>query len=134
MEKASDLFVSNRKQTKVPAEYPKAEQLSAYKEEAKYPGHESTKPGILDLDIHPTSENFIVSGGKDSNVVLLDHATGSVIKKFEPFQSRRGVGISVTRFVPGLHELYGVFGATDGQAGVWSLDTFKETHSIKCHS
>jgi len=57
-----------------PADYIKPEQLKEFKEQARYPGHESTKPGILDLDIHPTQENFILSGGKDSKVVLLDHS------------------------------------------------------------
>ena len=54
----------------------------------------------MDLDIHPVQENFILSGGKDSKVVLIDHSKGAIVKKFEPFKKKQ-VGISVARFVPG---------------------------------
>ena len=124
MEKLCDNLQEQRKQMKAPATYPKADQLKGFQETAKYPGHESTRPGILDLDIHPIHENFIISGGKDSKVVLLDHNSSSVVKKFEPFESKKKgpVGISVARFVPGQNDLYGIFGSTDGQAGLWQLD------------
>jgi|LauGreDrversion4_2_1035121.scaffolds.fasta_scaffold267299_2 hypothetical protein len=98
-------------------DYPKAEDYKTLKESAKYPSHESTKPGILDFDINGASENFIVSGGKDGKAVLLDHSQGSVVKKFEPFESKKRTakpGVSVARFVPGHAELYGIFGSTDG--------------------
>jgi hypothetical protein len=55
-------------------EYPKPDELKGFQEVARYPAHESTKPGILDLDIHPLQEKFILSGGKDSKVVLIDHS------------------------------------------------------------
>ncbi len=40
----------------MPANYPKKEDLKKYKESGSYPLHESTNPGILDLDIHPSKE------------------------------------------------------------------------------
>ena len=125
---------------KPPKEYPGNEEIKEIKEQAQYPAHESTKPGILDLDIHPIHENYIVSGGKDSKVVLLDHNSGSVVKKFEPFEStkKKQVGITVSRFVPGMNELYGVFGGTDGSASLWSLDVaqdrYQEKYNMKAHT
>ena len=51
------------------------------------------------------------------------------MKKFEPFdQKKRQVGISVARFVPGQSDLYGLFGSTDGQASIWSMDLTNETY------
>ena len=92
------------------------------------------------MDIHPIHENYIISGGKDSKVVLLDHNSGSVVKKFDPFESKKKkqVGITVSRFVPGMNELYGVFGGSDGSAGLWSLDVaqdrYQEKYNMKTHN
>jgi hypothetical protein len=74
MEKLCDNLQEQRKQMKPTKEYTKPEEFAQTKESAAYPAHESTKPGILDLDIHPVHENFIISGGKDAKVVLLDHS------------------------------------------------------------
>lgn len=76
METLCDTLQEQRKNMKPPADYVKAEELKELKESARYPGHESTKPGILDLDIHPVQQNLIISGGKDSKVVLIDHNQG----------------------------------------------------------
>ena len=123
METLCDTLQEQRKSMKPPADYTKAEEIKEFKEVARYPTHESTKPGILDIDIHPIQQNLIISGGKDSKVVLLDHNQGSIVKKFEPFGSKKKqVGVAVARFVPGMSEVYGIFGGSDGSASLWSLD------------
>jgi hypothetical protein len=123
METLCDTLQEQRKGMKAPAEYTKAEEINEFKEVARYPTHESTKPGILDIDIHPIHQNLIISGGKDSKVVLLDHNQGSIVKKFEPFGSKKKqVGVAVARFVPGMSDVYGIFGGSDGSASLWSLD------------
>lgn len=54
--------------------------------------------------------------------MLIDHNNGSVVKKFEPFDSKKKAGITVARFIPGYDKLLGLLGSADGQAGLWSLD------------
>lgn len=76
MEKLCDNLQEQRKTLKPTKDYPKAEEYKNLKEVAKYPSHDSTKPGILDFDIHASNENFILSGGKDGKAVLLDHSQG----------------------------------------------------------
>mgnify|MGYP001806707499 CR=1 FL=1 len=68
MDKANEKLIADRKQYKgkVPSSYPKTEDLANYKEKDSYPIHDSNKPGIVDLDIHSKSEQYIVSGGRDS--------------------------------------------------------------------
>ena len=66
MEKLSDQLQSQRKQSKAPNTYPKTQDFQKYTVKGSYPIHESSKPGIVDLDIHPLNENYIVSGGRDS--------------------------------------------------------------------
>lgn len=51
--------------------------------------HESTKPGILDLDIHPLNDAYILSGGRDSRAVLFDRLGGSKVFAFEPFDMKK---------------------------------------------
>ena len=53
METLCDTLQEQRKSMKPPADYVKAEEFKEFKEQARYPAHESTKPGILDIDIHP---------------------------------------------------------------------------------
>lgn len=76
MEKLCDNLQEQRKQMKPPKEYPSNQEFKDAQVAASYPAHDSTKPGILDLDIHPIHENYIISGGKDSNVVLIDNIQG----------------------------------------------------------
>jgi WD40 repeat protein len=124
---------------KPPADYTKPEELKELNEVARYPAHDSTKPGIHDLDIHPIHQNLIISGGKDSKAVLLDHSSGSVVKKFDPLESKKKqVGVTVARFVPGMSDVYGIFGGSDGSASLWSLDyandSYKQKYAIKNHT
>jgi pre-mRNA-processing factor 19 len=65
MEKLNQILSEQRKSRKAPADYPKKEGIKRYTELGSYPLHESTKPGIIDLDIHPVHEQFVVSVGKD---------------------------------------------------------------------
>lgn len=72
MEQLCEKLSEQRKHAKPPRTYPKNDDFKKFKELNKFPAHESTKPGVLDLDIHPINENFIISAGKDNKVVLLD--------------------------------------------------------------
>ena len=56
MEKLNSILSEQRKNRKAPADYPKKEDLKRFSDIGSYPLHESTKPGIIDLDIHPVHE------------------------------------------------------------------------------
>jgi WD40 repeat protein len=86
---------------KPPKTYPKVEEYKNLKQAGSFPLHESTKPGILDLDIHPLSENYVISGGKDSKAILFDRNEGRKVFTIEPFDSKKKPSVTVTRFVPG---------------------------------
>jgi len=138
MEKLCDSLQEQRKQLKPSEGYPKPEEYAGLKEAAKYPAHDTTKPGVNDIDVHATNENLILSGGNDGKAVLLDHSSGSVVKKFEPFETKkRGAkkaAITVARFVPGQAEPYGLLCTSDGQASVWSFDQATPRYTCKPHS
>jgi hypothetical protein len=65
MEQLNDILSKQRPDIKPPKTYIKKETIKNLHEVGAHPIHESTKMGIIDLDIHPTQEHFILSIGKD---------------------------------------------------------------------
>lgn len=55
MQNLHKILMEQRKKQKAPSSYPKKEDFAKFTELGAYPTHESTKPGIIDLDIHPVS-------------------------------------------------------------------------------
>jgi hypothetical protein len=47
------------------------------------------------------NDSFIISGGRDSKAILFDRKAGQIIKKLEPFDSKKKPGITVAKFVHG---------------------------------
>eukprot|EP00347_Sterkiella_histriomuscorum_P009835 403339693 len=138
MEKLSKQLQEQRKKDKAPANYPKLEDYKTLKQAGSFPLHDSTKPGILDLDIHPINDTFILSGGRDSKAILFDRKEGQIIKKIDVFDQKKKPGVTVAKFVPGQNDLYSIFGSSDGHAGVWLLDyqneKYSEKYSIQGHN
>ena len=116
MEQMSEKLQEQRKHSKPPKTYPKPADLKQLKEVSRFPAHESTKPGILDLDIHPIHEQFLISGGRDSKAILIDSKQGQILKKLDVFKPLKKIPpqITVSRFVPGQQDLYSIFGGSDG--------------------
>ena len=65
METLNDILSKQRPEIKPPKTYIKKETIKNLLEVGAHPIHESTKLGIIDLDIPPTQEHFILSVGKD---------------------------------------------------------------------
>ena len=83
MNNLQSLLKENRKTLKQPVAYLKKEQLATFKEVGGFPCHDSTKPGVLDVDIHQQRQNFILSGGRDGKAVLFDIQTKKIVKKID---------------------------------------------------
>ncbi|CDW72817.1 UNKNOWN [Stylonychia lemnae] len=137
MDKLSDELLASRKHFKAPVSYPKLEEYKQLKQIGSFPLHESTKPGILDLDINSLDDRFILTGGRDSKVILFDRKEGQILKKLEPFDSKKKPAATVAKFVPGQNELYSLVGSADGEAAIWALDYqnnhYQEKYAFKHH-
>ena len=114
MTKLSDQLISSRKHMKPPATYPKVESYKTLKQIGSFPLHDSTKPGILDLDIHPLNDNYILSGGRDSRAILFDRKEGKKLFAINPFDSKKQPAVTLTKFVPGQQDVYALLGSADG--------------------
>jgi len=46
---------------------------------SSHPLHSASKPGIFALDIHPTDEDLVLTGGADANAILFNRKTGKIL-------------------------------------------------------
>ena len=95
------MLSEQRKTRKVSPTYPKKEDIKKYTEIGAYPVHESIKPGIVDLDIHPVHEQFVISVGRDQKAVLFDIKQSKILKKLDPIGAKSKASLTCTKFVPG---------------------------------
>jgi pre-mRNA-processing factor 19 len=131
MEQLNEILSKQRPDIKPPKTYIKKETIKNLHEVGAHPIHESTKLGIIDLDIHPTQEEFILSIGKDQKAILFDSKRGSIVKKINPFQGKKNIAATVCRFVPGQQGLFSVFGAANGQGNLWHWDTEADKYEVR---
>ena len=55
---------------KAPSTYIKPAEVANIHHLKSFPAHMVSNPGVLDMDLHPIHENFVLSGGKDSQAIL----------------------------------------------------------------
>jgi pre-mRNA-processing factor 19 len=55
---------------------------------SSHPLHSASKPGIFALDIHPTDNDLIVTGGADSNAIVFNRKTGKIVDTLEGHKKR----------------------------------------------
>ncbi|CAE8591828.1 unnamed protein product [Polarella glacialis] len=80
MEELAQSLSKTRKNKNFPDLAPVAD-IKEFKCAGSHPIHQSTAPGILCVDVHPTDSNRIVTGGVDSQVILFDAATQKMAQK-----------------------------------------------------
>jgi len=71
-------LTAERKQRSIPKETASEESVKRYSVLSSHPTHSSSKPGILCVDIHPTNQSMVLTGGIDKKAVLLNRETGVV--------------------------------------------------------
>ena len=79
MEQHSDALINQRKATKAPADYPRKEELDNYKLANEW---DMNRKGALCLEIK--QDNFVLMGGNDGQVVLMDVAKQEP-RRYNPF-------------------------------------------------
>eukprot|EP00954_Amorphochlora_amoebiformis_P027721 1387333-Amorphochlora_amoeboformis.AAC.1 len=57
----------------------KPDEISNYSEVSSHPLHSSSRPGILCLDLHPKSQNLVITGGSDHSAIIFDKDTSKIL-------------------------------------------------------
>jgi len=55
------------------------ESLGSFRVVNSHPLHSASKPGIVALDLHPTDQNLVITGGIDQNAIVFNRTTGKIV-------------------------------------------------------
>ena len=121
---------AGRRKRKMPEELPTAEKLKAYTESGSHTVHQSSKPGVLSVDVHQQHQNLMVTGGVDKEVKIFDRSSGKV----EATLAGHGKKVVSVKFHPTEQVAFSC--SADKSAKVWGSDGEKWTarHTLSCHT
>jgi len=123
-----------RKKRPMPDGLASVDDLKAYAVTSSHTTHSASKPGVLCLDLHPTNENLVLTGGKDKNVNLYDRGADKVVAKLTGHKKEV---LSVKIYAQGDRDLMLSCGA-DKVCKVWApkegTDKYSCVHNVTSHS
>lgn len=105
--------------------------IKKYSVLSSHPLHSAAKPGIFCLDIHPTEEDLVLTGGADANAILFNRKSGKIVDTLKGHKKR----LTSVSFHP-TERL--VFTTSQDQTGiVWSAGSegkFEMKQSLTAHT
>eukprot|EP01100_Stratorugosa_tubuloviscum_P011108 TRINITY_DN488_c1_g1_i1.p1 TRINITY_DN488_c1_g1~~TRINITY_DN488_c1_g1_i1.p1 ORF type:complete len:488 (+),score=185.78 TRINITY_DN488_c1_g1_i1:151-1614(+) len=121
---------SERRVRSVSSDLLKANDIKNFSCVASHPIHKTTPPGICCIDLHPTQQNKIVSGGADKTVVVFDIASN---KKEAVINAHTKI-VSGVLFHPQIDAIFSC--SHDKTAAIWrpSEDGYSLGRSFKAHT
>ena len=121
---AADLSKSRKKRA-VPESLAKETTVASYSEKSSHPLHLAN--AILCLDLHPTNEDLVATGGADNNVVLFNRKTGQAVHKMKG-HSKKVVRVKVH----GKQDMV-LSCSADRTVKVWAPSSGKCLYTFKDH-
>jgi len=79
MDATAKKLSKTRRKRAVPDALATADQLASYAAKSSHTIHKSDKPGILCVDVHPTKQNLVVTGGVDKTAQVFDRDAKKVL-------------------------------------------------------
>jgi pre-mRNA-processing factor 19 len=107
------------------------ESIKDFSAQGSHTIHKSDKPGILCVDIHPTTQNLAVTGGVDKSAQLFDRESGKVLSSL----SGHGKKVVDVKFHPTSSAL--ITASADKTVKIWTpagKKGHKAAHTISCHT
>jgi len=115
---SKELSVGRKKRTKeAQSKVTRREVLRKYGVAASHPLHGATKPGILCLDIHPTDETKVVTGGVDGNAIVFNRKAGKILATLKGHKKR----VNQVAFHPTQNVVFTA--SADNTAAIWTADS-----------
>lgn len=90
--------------------------------------HSTTTPGITTVDIHPTEQKNVLTGGMDGSLILFNSSTKKIVGTFSEHNKR----VNEVFFHPTKQLLLSC--SADKTAKVWGLsgkNSYKSVHTVK---
>lgn len=126
----SNVLIEERKERRIPKDYPSTSRFKAYKESGSFSTHDASRPGIACVALHALRDEVVLTGGFDHKGVLFDRNAGKVLMRLEEHKKK----INTCCFVPQADGLYGMLGSSDNSASVWRLEEKpKLVYRTDCH-
>jgi len=128
--KAQELS-AHRKERAVSPQLLTVEQLKGWKQVNSHPPHKASTPGVLCVDIHPTKQDLILTGGVDKTAVVFNRTTG----KKEATLVGHTKKVTSALFHPTADDVF-LTGSADNTVKVWSRDgdQHKARHNYTAHN
>jgi pre-mRNA-processing factor 19 len=107
------------------------DKLKKYSCSSSHPLHSSTQPGILCLDIHPTNQDMVMTGGVDNNAILFNKATGKIVDTLKGHKKK----VSCVKFHPTEKMVFTT--SHDNTGAIWTANSsgkYSAQHILKTHS
>jgi len=120
---SKDLSASRRKRVK-PDGLAAPEHIAKFSEAKSFSGvHSASTPGITSLDVHPTHNHIILTGGNDKHVALFDSNAEKVLHTYKGHTKK----VSSVLLHPSAD--VALSGSADGTVRVWSTTSDAEKSS-----
>lgn len=134
IENVAKQLTKNRKNRikELSAEVAQREDIKKYSVSASITLHSPSIPGILCLDVLPTQEEMIVTGGADNNVVVYNRTTEKIVDTLKGHSKK----ITDVKFHPQGKLVFST--SQDATSIIWNLDQktgkYAVEHTLKDHS
>jgi len=114
-----------RKKRVPPADLATTAQIQSFTTLSTHPIHKASEPGILCLDVHPTDDNKIVTGGADKTVVIFDRAQGKKLQTLSGHTKK----LSAVAFHPTANVVFSA--SHDKTARIWNYGEGSRSSHLK---
>jgi len=129
IQSASQELSKSRKKRQLPTTLATIEDLSKYSAITSVSPHSASHPGILTVDLHSKNQDLVLTGGADSNLVLLNRSTQKVVQTISGHSKK----ITSVKFHPTEDIL--LSSSVDKTAKVWRkvASGYEAAHTVKAH-
>jgi len=133
MKSSAKMLSKNRKNLvkQLQGQIVKKEKLKKYQVVSSHPLHSSTKPGLTCLDIHPTEQDLVCTGGNDATAIIFNRKTGKILDTLKAHKKK----VNDVKFHATERSI--VTSSADNTACIWTADSagkFSVRHTIVSHS
>lgn len=114
----------------LPPNLASADEIDKLKLAASHPLHSSSQPGILCMDLHPTQQDLVLTGGADHSAVIFNRGSGKIVQTLTGHTKK----LTSVQFHP-TDEMV-VTCSSDKTARVWKAGQsgYSVAHTLKSHS